>query len=149
MLFSIIIKNFNQQKKLNSIYLRFLKKQKTMSLDTQKLDSNQRQQIMASVQQQLALQNAQELLQVKFQKKISSYLNLYFRNYLINVLKLVFKNQEVLYQVPNRFDDLLFSTFIVLYAQKCITQCSDRYMDAWNIVSRAYADRIKREQNRR
>lgn len=37
-----------------------------MSLDTQKLDSNQRQQIMSSVQQQLALQNAQELLQVKF-----------------------------------------------------------------------------------
>jgi hypothetical protein len=37
-----------------------------MSLDSQKLDSSQRQQIMASVQQQLALQNAQELLQVKF-----------------------------------------------------------------------------------
>jgi hypothetical protein len=35
-----------------------------MSLDTQKLDPNQRQQIMASVQQQLAIQNAQELLQV-------------------------------------------------------------------------------------
>ena len=37
-----------------------------MSLEGQKLDTNQRQQIMASVQQQLALQNAQELLQVKF-----------------------------------------------------------------------------------
>jgi hypothetical protein len=35
-----------------------------MSVDTQKLDTNQRQQIMASVQQQLAIQNAQELLQV-------------------------------------------------------------------------------------
>ena len=35
-----------------------------MSLDTQKLDGSQRQQIMMSVQQQLALQNAQELLQV-------------------------------------------------------------------------------------
>jgi hypothetical protein len=40
-----------------------------MSLDTQKLDSNQRQQIMASVQQQLALKNAQELLQVNFLRK--------------------------------------------------------------------------------
>ncbi len=40
-----------------------------MSLDTQKLDTNQRQQIMASVQQQLAIQNAQELLQVKLDKK--------------------------------------------------------------------------------
>ena len=35
-----------------------------MSLDSQKLDTNQRQQIMATVQQQLAIQNAQELLQV-------------------------------------------------------------------------------------
>jgi import inner membrane translocase subunit TIM13 len=34
-----------------------------MSVNTQKIDPNQRQQIMASVQQQLALQNAQELLQ--------------------------------------------------------------------------------------
>lgn len=36
-----------------------------MSVDSQKLDPNQRQQIMSSVQQQLALQNAQELLQVR------------------------------------------------------------------------------------
>jgi hypothetical protein len=35
-----------------------------MSLDTQKLDTSQRQQIMNSVEQQLAIQNAQELLQV-------------------------------------------------------------------------------------
>jgi len=41
-----------------------------MSLDTQKLDVGQRQQIMTSVQQQLALQNAQELLQVN---RLNSY----------------------------------------------------------------------------
>lgn len=41
-----------------------------MSLDTQKLDVGQRQQIMTSVQQQLAIQNAQELLQVK---KLSNF----------------------------------------------------------------------------
>jgi hypothetical protein len=40
-----------------------------MSLDTQKLDTSQRQQIMNSVQQQLAIQNAQELLQVIFINK--------------------------------------------------------------------------------
>jgi hypothetical protein len=45
-----------------------------MSLDTQKLDSSQRQQIMASVQQQLALQNAQELLQVKQLSQMMLYL---------------------------------------------------------------------------
>lgn len=40
-----------------------------MSLDTQKLDVGQRQQIMSSVQQQLAIQNAQELLQVIINNK--------------------------------------------------------------------------------
>jgi len=49
-----------------------------MSLDTQKLDSTQRQQIMASVQQQLALQNAQELLQVRLTTKYFNPLFFYF-----------------------------------------------------------------------
>ena len=40
-----------------------------MSLDAQRLDPNQRQQIMSSVQQQLAIQNAQELLQVVLYNK--------------------------------------------------------------------------------
>ncbi|CAF2388527.1 unnamed protein product [Rotaria sp. Silwood2] len=88
-----------------------------MSLDTQKLDSNQRQQIMASVQQQLALQNAQALLQ-----------------------KLSDKCFKACVQKPG--------SSLSSSEQKCITQCSDRYMDAWNIVSRTYADRIKREQQR-
>jgi hemoglobin-like flavoprotein len=35
-----------------------------MSAELPKMDNSQRQQIMANVQQQLALQNAQELLQV-------------------------------------------------------------------------------------
>lgn len=42
-----------------------------MSLDNQKIDANQRQQIMATVQQQLAIQNAQELLQVMCLEKHS------------------------------------------------------------------------------
>jgi hypothetical protein len=49
-----------------------------MSLDTQKLDTNQRQQIMASVQQQLAIQNAQELLQVKLNKKYLFFVKLFY-----------------------------------------------------------------------
>ncbi len=79
------------------------------------LDSNQRQQIISSVQQQLALQNAQQLLQVKFSKKFFSYLNLYLRNYLINVSKFIFKNPEVLYRVQNRFEYRIFLNEINLY----------------------------------
>uniref|UniRef100_A0A669Q721 Mitochondrial import inner membrane translocase subunit n=1 Tax=Phasianus colchicus TaxID=9054 RepID=A0A669Q721_PHACC len=30
--------------------------------------------------------------------------------------------------------------------QKCIAMCMDRYMDAWNAVSRAYNSRLQRER---
>ncbi|UJR35701.1 hypothetical protein I4U23_028450 [Adineta vaga] len=88
-----------------------------MSLDPQKMDAGQRQQIMSTVQQQLAIQMAQELLQ-----------------------KLSDKCFKACIQKPG---GTLSSS-----EQKCISQCSDRYMEAWNIVSRAYGERIKREQNR-
>jgi len=32
--------------------------------------------------------------------------------------------------------------------QKCIAMCMDRYMDAWNVVSRAYTQRLQRERNK-
>ncbi|XP_060519258.1 mitochondrial import inner membrane translocase subunit Tim13 isoform X1 [Cylas formicarius] len=31
--------------------------------------------------------------------------------------------------------------------QKCIAMCMDRYMDSWNLVSKAYSMRIQRERN--
>lgn len=43
-----------------------IKHKNKMSLDSQKMDPSQRQQIMATVQQQMALQHAQEILQVMF-----------------------------------------------------------------------------------
>ncbi|XP_043260633.1 mitochondrial import inner membrane translocase subunit Tim13-B [Colletes latitarsis] len=32
--------------------------------------------------------------------------------------------------------------------QKCIAMCMDRYMDAFNLVSKAYSDRLQKERNR-
>ncbi|XP_039620528.1 mitochondrial import inner membrane translocase subunit Tim13 [Polypterus senegalus] len=32
--------------------------------------------------------------------------------------------------------------------QKCIAMCMDRYMDAWNTVSRTYNSRLQRERAR-
>jgi len=32
--------------------------------------------------------------------------------------------------------------------QKCVAMCMDRYMDAWNLVSRTYIQRIQRESQR-
>ncbi|CAF1268777.1 unnamed protein product [Adineta ricciae] len=88
-----------------------------MSLEPGKLDVNQRRQIMTTVQQQLAIQMAQELLQKLSDKCFKAC-------------------------VPKPGGTLSSSE------QKCIGQCSDRYMEAWNIVSRAYGERIKREQHR-
>ncbi|XP_066257880.1 mitochondrial import inner membrane translocase subunit Tim13 [Euwallacea similis] len=31
--------------------------------------------------------------------------------------------------------------------QKCVAMCMDRYMDSWNLVSKAYGMRIQRERN--
>jgi len=30
--------------------------------------------------------------------------------------------------------------------QKCVAMCMDRYMDAWNLVSRSYGNRLARER---
>ncbi|XP_034668141.1 mitochondrial import inner membrane translocase subunit Tim13 [Drosophila subobscura] len=30
--------------------------------------------------------------------------------------------------------------------QKCISMCMDRFMDSWDLISRAYGQRIQREQ---
>ncbi|XP_018575825.1 mitochondrial import inner membrane translocase subunit Tim13-B [Anoplophora glabripennis] len=32
--------------------------------------------------------------------------------------------------------------------QKCIAMCMDRYMDSWNLISKAYSTRIQRERSR-
>jgi len=32
--------------------------------------------------------------------------------------------------------------------QKCVAMCMDRYMDAWNVVSRDYANRLSQERTR-
>ncbi|XP_046737871.1 mitochondrial import inner membrane translocase subunit Tim13 [Diprion similis] len=32
--------------------------------------------------------------------------------------------------------------------QKCVAMCMDRYMDSWNLVSKAYSSRLQRERNR-
>ncbi|EDW70966.1 mitochondrial import inner membrane translocase subunit Tim13 [Drosophila novamexicana] len=29
--------------------------------------------------------------------------------------------------------------------QRCITQCMDRFLDTWNLVSRTYGNRLERE----
>nr|CAI5817651.1 unnamed protein product [Callosobruchus analis] len=32
--------------------------------------------------------------------------------------------------------------------QKCVAMCMDRYMDSWNLISKAYGLRIQRERGR-
>ncbi|EEB19374.1 mitochondrial import inner membrane translocase subunit TIM13, putative [Pediculus humanus corporis] len=34
------------------------------------------------------------------------------------------------------------------YEQKCVAMCMDRYLDSWNLVSKAYGNRLQRERQR-
>jgi len=80
------------------------------------MSPQQQEEIMQTVQQQVALANMQELLSKVtdkcFKKCISS---------------------------PG--------SSMGSSDQKCVALCMDRYMDSFNIVSRAYTQRLQREQN--
>ncbi|XP_038079023.1 mitochondrial import inner membrane translocase subunit Tim13-like [Patiria miniata] len=82
-----------------------------------KLDSAQRGQIMDQVKTQIALANAQELLQRMTDKCFKKCVN-----------------------KPG--------TTLDSSEQKCLAFCMDRYMDAWNTVSRTYNQRLQREHNK-
>lgn len=41
-----------------------------------------------------------------------------------------------------------FINHFIIYLQKCVAMCMDRYMDAFNLVSKTYSARIQREHNR-
>ncbi|RIB04869.1 Tim10/DDP family zinc finger protein, partial [Gigaspora rosea] len=75
---------------------------------------NRKQAVMDQVRNELALANAQELI--------------------------------------NKINEKCFSKCITKPGYKlesgeqtCIAKCMDRYMDAWNIVSRAYIGRVQKE----
>ncbi|CAK9295092.1 unnamed protein product [Gordionus sp. m RMFG-2023] len=78
------------------------------------LTAGQKQDVIEKVRQQIALANAQELIQKMsdkcFQKCISK---------------------------PGASLDN--------YEQKCLAMCMDRYMDSWNLVSKTYSNRLKKE----
>ncbi|ORZ01079.1 Tim10/DDP family zinc finger-domain-containing protein [Syncephalastrum racemosum] len=75
---------------------------------------NKKQEVMDKVRGELALANAQELIN---------------------------KINEKCYEkcVPKPGASLSSGE------QACLSKCMDRYMEAWNVVSRAYVSRIQRE----
>ncbi|CEG70203.1 hypothetical protein CU097_003000 [Rhizopus azygosporus] len=77
--------------------------------------SNKKQEVMDQVRSELALANAQELIN-KINEKC--------------YLKCVPKPGPRLESGE----------------QACLSKCMDRYMEAWNVVSRAYINRLQREQ---
>ncbi|KAF6207996.1 hypothetical protein GE061_016445 [Apolygus lucorum] len=87
------------------------------SLSGSSISSSQRDELMETVKQQIAVANAQELLTKMTEKCFK---------------KCVSKPGSSLDSSE----------------QKCVLMCMDRYMDSWNLVSKAYGDRIQRERNR-
>jgi len=81
-----------------------------------KMDSASKEQLMSQVKQQIALANAQELLQKMSEKCYKKC---------ISRPGTTLDNSE----------------------QKCIAMCMDRYMETWNLVSRVYTERLRRESS--
>ncbi|KAI8374630.1 Tim10/DDP family zinc finger-domain-containing protein [Radiomyces spectabilis] len=77
--------------------------------------SNKKQEVMDQVRSELALANAQELIN-KINEKC--------------YLKCVPKPGARLESGE----------------QQCLSKCMDRYMEAWNVISRSYVSRLQREQ---
>ena len=49
-------------------------------------------------------------------------------------------------QLPSHMCPL--NPFTSVYAiQKCVAMCMDRYMDSFNLVSRVYAERLRKESS--
>ncbi|RIA98738.1 mitochondrial import inner membrane translocase subunit tim13 [Glomus cerebriforme] len=75
---------------------------------------SRKQAVMDQVRNELALANAQELIN-KINEKCFS---------------------KCITKPGNKLDSS---------EQTCVAKCMDRYMEAWNIVSRAYISRVQRE----
>ncbi|XP_050071666.1 mitochondrial import inner membrane translocase subunit Tim13-like [Anopheles maculipalpis] len=86
-----------------------------MDVSLENLSSSQKDELMTTIKQKIAIANAQELV-TKMTEKC-------FR-------KCVGKPGQ----------DLDGSE------QKCIAMCMDRFMDSWNVVSRALTQRLQQEQ---
>ncbi|KAK9506962.1 hypothetical protein O3M35_008801 [Rhynocoris fuscipes] len=84
---------------------------------TSGLSGSQKDELMETVKQQIAIANAQELLTKMTEKCFK---------------KCVGKP----------------GTSLDNSEQKCVLMCMDRYMDAWNLVSKTYSNRIQRERDR-
>ncbi|CAH0546104.1 unnamed protein product [Brassicogethes aeneus] len=80
------------------------------------LTGAQKDELMDTVKQQIAVANAQELLTKMTEKCFKKCIS-----------------------KPG--------TSLDSSEQKCIAMCMDRYMDSWNLISRAYSMRIQRERS--
>lgn len=87
------------------------------ALSGSNISSSQRDELMETVKQQIAVANAQELLTKMTEKCFKKCIS-----------------------KPGASLDSS--------EQKCVLMCMDRYMDSWNLVSKAYGERIQRERNR-
>lgn len=89
---------------------------------------------MDQVRSELALANAQELINVK-------YIFIFLVMIVINsIVKQKINEKCYLKCVPKPGPRLESGE------QACLSKCMDRYMEAWNVVSRAYINRLQREQ---
>nr|CAD7410630.1 unnamed protein product [Timema poppensis] len=108
------------------------------------LSGSQKDELMDQVKQQIAVANAQELLTVSSDSLDHVTPKISFR-IAFNMFKLFFQKmtEKCFKKCINKPGTTLDSS-----EQKCVAMCMDRYMDSWNLVSRAYSSRLQKERHR-
>lgn len=105
------------------------------------LSSQQKDQLMSEVKQQIAVANAQELLTVSTTTNDLRRVT-FHQNNQFNISFLLQKMTEKCFKKCVAKP----GTSLGNSEQKCIAMCMDRFMDSWNLISRTYVKRIQQEQ---
>lgn len=101
------------------------------------LTSQQKDQLMSEVKQQIAVANAQELLTVSPTSCFDPQ-TIHLTSHFVVFQKMTEKCFKKCVPKPG--------TSLGNSEQKCIAMCMDRFMDSWNLISRTYVKRIQQEQ---
>lgn len=115
-------------------------------MDTSTITATQKDEFIDQYKQQLAVAQTQELLTVLVHSQ-GDFVT--YSHVSISSRKPSHLSPDVQTMTEKCFKKCVSKPGTVLEAgeQKCAAMCMDRFMDSWNLVSRAFGTRIQRERH--
>lgn len=116
-------------------------------MDSSTITASQKDEFIDQYKQQLAVAQTQELLSVIFHSErvdfVIPHVFVSFRKPLFDL------DADPQTMTEKCFKKCVSKPGTVLEAgeQKCAAMCMDRFMDSWNLISRAFGTRIQRERH--